>query len=421
MFACNPTFIPVLKAPPEIRYVHLWGGRGRGGSHFATLYALACLMSPVYFRGYLMRAVHKDIRESLWRDLMDRLNDLEDQGQLNRAEFKVNQNEMSVLHLPTGNMIRSRGFRKASKGQTAKMKSIAGATHVFIEEFEEVEKEEFEQLDDSLRTVKAELKIICVFNPPKKNHWIIRRWYTLTEARIPGYYLARPKVEVNFMSIFSTYYNNRANIDENTATNFENYRLTNPEHYWTVIRGLVSEGAKGRIYRGWQTITNDDFNLLPYTSYYVLDFGFGGDPLALAEVKRHNRQRWAKELIYETGLSDDALIVKLRAFRVGGRPIVADSAEPKSIAKLRQAGFNVIAARKGPDSVRAGIKTMQSLLWAYTEDSTNLAYEYQEYRWVLDENKDLTDRPEDRNNHLLDALRYGEITDPWGGGAVVIS
>lgn len=418
MFACNPTFQPVLEADAAVRYIHLWGGRGRGGSFFATEYALACLMDTVYFRGYLMRAVSKDIRESLWRDLMDRINEKEEAGHLNRADFKINNQDMSVVYVPTGNTIRSRGFRASSKGQTARMKSIAGATHVFVEEAEEIQEAEFKQLDDSLRTTKGELRVFLIFNPPKKNHWIIARWYVLEEARVPGYYIARAKKQANFLSVFSTYHNNIQNIEQTTIDNYEDYKNTDENHYWTVVRGLVSEGAKGRIYKGWKTITNDEFNALPYTPYYTLDFGFGGDPLALSIVKRHNKRRYAKELIYETGLSDDALIVKLKAFKVGGRPIVADSSEPKSIAKLRDNGFNVVKAKKGPDSVRAGIKTMQSLEWYYTEDSTNIAFEYQEYRWVLDENKDLTAEPEDKNNHIMDGLRYGELTDPWGGGDI---
>lgn len=418
MFACNPVFEPVLTAPPEVRYIHLWGGRGRGGSYFATEYALACLMDKPYFRGYLMRAVHSDVRESLWRDLMDRIDEKEEAGLLNRDDFKINTNAMSVVYLPTGNRILSKGFKKSSKSRTAKLKSIAGATHVFVEEAEEVDSDDFKQLDDSLRTTKGELRVVLIFNPPKKNHWIIERWYTLTESRIEGYYIARPKVRDNFLSIFSTYHDNRQNLNAQTIENFENYRFTDPDWYWTVVRGLVSEGAKGRIYRGWKAITNEEFNALPYSSYYVLDFGFGGDPLSLTNVKRHNKRRWAKELIYATGITDDELVRRMKALKVGSRPIVADSAEPKSIAYLRGKGFNVIAARKGADSVRFGIKKMQGLEWHYTDDSTNLAYEYQEYRWELDDNKMPTDEPEDKNNHAMDGLRYGELTDPWGGGPI---
>lgn len=418
MLTVSPLYRPLYELPPEIRYIDLWGGRARGGSHAATEYALFYLSQPGYFRAYLMRYIQGDIRVSLWRDMMDRMNEAEERGTLNCADYRINTNEMSILHLPTGNLIQSRGFKKSSGAQTAKMKSIAGATCIIVEETEEVEEPDFDQLDASLRTTKGILRVFRIFNPPKKNHWLIQNNYTLAESRIKGYYIARPKVRSNFLSIFSTYHDNLRNVDQGTIDIFENYRVTNPEWYWTVVRGLISEGAKGRIYRGWEPITNAEFNALPYSSYYVLDFGFSNDPLALVEVKRHNKRRWLRELIYETGVSDEELARRLKTLGVGSRPVVADSAEPKSISFLREKGFDVTAARKGADSVRFGIKTVQGLTVYYTQDSTHIAHEYQEYRWKLDVNKELTGDPEDKHNHAMDAIRYGEITDPWGGGAI---
>ncbi|GAB3783330.1 PBSX family phage terminase large subunit [Spirosoma horti] len=418
MVRCSPIYKPLYSLPPAVRYIHLWGGRSRGGSFAATDYALFYLSQPDYFRGYLMRYIQGDIRVSLWRDMMDRIDEKEELGLLNRKDYKINTNEMSIVHLPTGNTLQSRGFKKSSGAQTAKMKSIAGATHIFLEEAEEVTRDDFNQLDDSLRTVKTDLRVFLIFNPPKKNHWIIEDYYTLRESRIPGYYIAHANVKDNFLSIFSTYHDNIKYVAKSTVEKFEGYRVSDPDWYWTVVRGLISEGAKGRIYRGWKAITNDEFASLPYGSYYALDFGFGVDPLGLSEVKRHNKRRYARELIYETGISDEELVRRLRAFRVGSRPIVADSAEPKSISFLRSKGFNVIAARKGADSIRFGIKAMQGCEWYYTQDSKNLAYEYQEYRWQLDANKETTTEPIGKHDHLLDGLRYTELTDPWGGGAI---
>jgi phage terminase large subunit len=53
-------------------------------------------------------------------------------------------------------------------------------------------------------------------------------------------------------------------------------------------------------------------------------------------------------------------------------PIVADSAEPKSIAELQQCGLNVIPCEKGADSVDFGIKHVQGLPISYTRSSVNL-------------------------------------------------
>ena len=43
------------------------------------------------------------------------------------------------------------------------------------------------------------------------------------------------------------------------------------------------------------------------------------------------------------------------------KPVICDSAEPKSIAEIRSYGINAIGAKKGPDSVEYGIKWLQDL------------------------------------------------------------
>ncbi|WP_018622093.1 PBSX family phage terminase large subunit [Spirosoma luteum] len=400
-------YAPVLNMPDQVRYIDIWGGRARGGSHFVTDYFLDSLLMPQYFRGYFMRAVYSDVRDSLWRDFKDRIKERVERGELDESLIALQDSTMTATCISTGNVILSKGFRKSSGGQTAKLKSLAGATAVAIEECEETEEDEFDQLDGSFRTTKAKIQIFRIFNPPKKNHWLIKNHYTLIESQNqPGYYLARPKPQPELLSIFSRYYDNIANVDQTTIAKYESYRLTKPEYYWTVIRGLVSEGAKGRIYSDWIPITPEDFNTLPYPSSYGLDFGFGGDPLALIEVKTHNESRWKRGLIYERGLTDPMLAARLTALNVGYAPIYADSAEPKSIQALKDLGFNVVGVAKGADSIRAGIQAVKSYQNYYVDDNENLTFEYQEYRWQLDADKEPTDRPLGKHDHFHDADRY---------------
>jgi len=92
--------------------------------------------------------------------------------ELTDEDFAINEQMMSVVCLATGNEILTKGFRKSSGARTAKMKSLAGCTHCIIEEAEEVSEEDFMQLDDTLRTIKADLQIIMIFNPPPRDHWI---------------------------------------------------------------------------------------------------------------------------------------------------------------------------------------------------------------------------------------------------------
>ena len=82
--------------------------------------------------------------------------------------------------------------------------------------------------------------------------------------------------------------------------------------------------------------------------------------------------------------------------------IVGDSAEPRIIADCRKNGINILAATKGQDSVRKGIKDIQGFKIVVTPDSVNLKRELNNYVWS-DRNSEV---PVDDYNHLLDALRY---------------
>lgn len=396
-------YLPLFKTKP--RYVHLWGGRGRGGSFTATQYALQLITSRDYFRGYFMREIFNDIRDSLWRDFKDRI---EENETINENDFSFNDSQMTVTYMPTGNTITAKGFKKSSSNRTAKLKSLAGATHVFVEEAEENDEESFRQLDDSLRTTKSQIQIVMVFNPPSKNHWIMKRWYNLTPSGQEGYYKATLRSDANnVLSIHSTYRDNVANLNETFVSNLINYQTNDPDYYYTMVDGLVTEGVKGRIFRNFKV------GAMPnnYAKEYGLDFGWN-DPVALVEIETHNNRVYARQMIYESGLTNRDLSERMEKLGIRKTSLItADAAEPKSIEELRHYGWNVRPAIKGQDSIISGIKKLQSMEVTITEDSRDFWREVEGYAWRLDQFKNPTNEPIDSNNHLIDALRYA-MTKP---------
>ncbi|NCB72631.1 MAG: PBSX family phage terminase large subunit, partial [Clostridia bacterium] len=86
--------------------------------------------------------------------------------------------------------------------------------------------------------------------------------------------------------------------------------------------------------------------------------------------------------------------------------IIADAAEPKSIAELRAYGLNVVPAQKGPDSIKIGIDTLKKYKVYVTRRSANIRTERGKYRWKTGNDGEPTNTPVELFNHAMDAIRY---------------
>jgi len=375
-------------------YFLISGGRGSAKSTTAAAYFLIKLFGDEYFRGVVSRYTQKSIKSSIYRDILD----LAESWGI-RQFIKIDGDEITCLR--NDNMLITHAMKLQDGTQTAKGKGLAGVTHLLIDEATELpSEEEFIKLNDSFRTKGAERKVLIIFNPTTKRHWIHRRWY------IDG--VPNPKWHEDHEFIHTTYKDNEENLDPKKIVEWERMKDLDPEYYKHHIKGEWQDGIVGRIFTNWQVATPHLDG--EYDTIYGLDFGFAGDPAALVEIKKHNNKIYLKELIYETGLTNQDIARKLQKFGITSRDtIIADSAEPKSIEELKRAGFNIKPAYKGPDSIQSGINNLKQYEVFMDPTSKNLHMEADLYCW-----KSGTDRPIDENNHLMDAIRYG-LSKPKGG------
>jgi phage terminase large subunit len=136
-----------------------------------------------------------------------------------------------------------------------------------------------------------------------------------------------------------------------------------------------------------------------------LDFGFN-DPTALVEVRLSEGKLWLDEVIYRQHMTNPEIYNVIKSNGLTDVQVVADSAEPKSIEELRRLGTRIEPARKGADSVRVGIATLQRYTLCVTRESANIRKELSNYKWKVDGSGDITNEPCDMFNHSLDAVRY---------------
>lgn len=391
----NQVYEPLFK--DSYRYFILMGGRGAGRSTVASQYANAKLIAPEYFRCAIMRYILGDIRNSIYREITDRAEENELLDQLD-----INDSTMSIKY--GNNSINAVGFRKSSSDQTSKLKSLANYNCVIIEEADEIPEEDFIQLDDSLRTVKGDIKIILLLNPPAKTHWIVQRWFDLEKSEAKGFYIPKLKeTATDTKAIVSDYHDNEVNIAPKSIEQYENYKTTKPSHYWNMVKGYIPETVVGKIYNGWTLI--DEIPPEARLKRRGLDYGYSNDPTAIIDIYVWNNAYIWDELLYRKGMSnkDIADVIKMQEDTL----LIPDSAEPKSNDELISYGISLIPSQKGKGSVNQGIQYVQDQTIYVTKRSLNIWKEYENYAWIVDKKTGETlNEPVDKWNHAMDAGRY---------------
>ena len=131
------------------------------------------------------------------------------------------------------------------------------------------------------------------------------------------------------------------------------------------------------------------------------------DPTALEHVVMAHGELWIDEEIYSTGLTNPDIAERAKAQGITrGDMIIADCAEPKSIRELQAQGLWVVPSLKGADSIVSGLDILKRYRLHITRRSVGMISNVQSYKWATDRDGNLTNKPEDCNNHGIDAVRY---------------
>jgi len=143
-----------------------------------------------------------------------------------------------------------------------------------------------------------------------------------------------------------------------------------------------------------------------------LDWGFAVDPASYGKMsydaarrklyiygeyrawKCSNRELY--EALLKNGYSDPSEL------------IIADSAEPKSVADFRKYGANCRGAEKGQDSVRYSIRWLQNLAEIVIDPSLapHHSEEFTNYEYERNKDGEVISAFPDKNNHGIDDTRY---------------
>ncbi len=395
--------MPQLILPPEFsnsvyrphfknqdRYQIFFGGSGSGKSVFL---ATRCVLDALQGRNVLIvRKVGKTLRTSCWNEVLKAIRRL---GL--SSLFRISKSENLMECISNGCQLLFAGLDDVEKIKSVTPKTGV-LTDVWMEEATECTLEDFKQLDKRLRGISRHKKRLTLsFNPVNRQHWIFRQFFSIWQE---GKKLCRDR-DVTILK--TTYLDNRfLTHDDRMALEGEQ------DPYFYQVYTLGNWGVLGDvIFRNWHTEDLGEKQHLFSPHLYGLDFGFAKDPCAAVccALDRKNKHVYVFAELYEKGLTNAHLADRLKIF-CRHAPIVCDSAEPKSILELKNLGIHALAARKGKDSVLHGIQWLQGHQLIVDLHCTHLMEELTLYKWRQDKDGCTLPIPEDRHNHLIDALRY---------------
>lgn len=317
------------------------------------------------------------------------------------AWWAVKESPLEMTYLPTGQKIYFRGLDDPLK-VTSITVDVGQLCFLWLEEAYEVTREEdFDMLDESIRGESAPglfKQITITFNPWNEHHWLKKRFFD-----------ASPDPDILAMT---TNYTCNEWLDDADKRLFERMRQNNPRRYrvaglgdWGIVDGLIFENWEEREF------DIDEIRRKPGVhSVFGLDFGYTNDPTALfcGMIDRENRTLYVFDEMYEKGMSNERIARKIVEMGYSKERITADSAEPKSIDRLRELGlYHIRAARKGKDSISNGIDFLQDYHFVIHPRCVNFLTEISNYTWDTDKLGNKVGKPIDDFNHLMDAMRYG--------------
>lgn len=372
----NPIYYPLFDN--QDRYMVLYGGAGAGKSHWSCQKKLIRIMEEKESRILVIRKVARTLRRSVFQLFQDYIS----KWGLSSL-FKINKSDMDIKCI-NWNIIYFAGVDDPEK-----LKSIEKVTSIWIEEATELNLNDFNIIDRSLRGESKNYKqIILTYNPISVLSWTNKRFFE--------------GIQKNTTILKTTYKDNRFIDDEYKAI---------LESYTGNARTVYTLGEYGKlehaVYSNWDIIDN-----FPETDkeIYGLDFGFT-NPQALVKVYLRENDLYLEERMYERKQTIPELISFLENEKLKDRLIIADSEAPATIEEIKRAGFyNIIACLKGPGSVEEGIKFLEGLRIHITKNSTNLIKEIQSYQRKVDKDGNVLEVVEKSNDHLLDGGRMAVFT-----------
>lgn len=415
------------------KFQFLVGGYGSSKSYHVALKIILKLLKEKR-TALVVREVyetHKDSTFSLFTEIIDDLDLLDDSGKKKVAKGKIRPKESPYeLRFFNGSKIIFKGMDKPKK-----LKSINNISLIWLEECSEIKYEGFKELIGRLRHPTLKLHMILTTNPVGEDNWTylhffkddINRRVVLDDKEL---------YENRTMVVGETYYHHSVADDnlflpESYVEQLEELKEYDPDLYRVARKGQF--GINGtRVLPQFEEWSHDDvmsaINRIRNPIKRVgMDFGFEESFNAVVRLAVDHDEKilYIYWQYYKNKTTDDITADELDEFRLSRELIIADSAEPKTIQYFKQRGFRIKGAKKFQGSRLANtrkVKRFKKIICS--SDCPDVVRELKYLTYKLDKNGNIIPDEFSIDPHTFSAIWYGldeyEVSSLKGGSVSVL-
>lgn len=387
------------------------GGRGSCKSSFISLCIIILIVMFPQFNALIIRKNANTLRTSVYEQIVWAI------GKLGlRGRFKIPKSETSALPIVYN---RKNGVKQyiifRGCDNPEKIKSIKIASGYFgiiwFEEKTEFTPAEIQNVKISAMRGGSKFYVFESYNPPgAKRHWCN------TDARTPK----KDRV------VFHTTYLDipREWLGEAILNEIEHTKNTNERAYRNIFLGEAT-GTGLNIFENVELREITDEEIAAFDFFYSgIDWGYYPDPFAFS-VSSYNAPKQELYIFDELYLNkrgnyeafkDLTEHMEAHGMSIATDRIIADSAEPKSVADFRSWGGNVRGAIKGIGSRDASFKWLQGLRRIVIDPARcpRIADEFTMYEHEIDKRTGevMSGYPAGQPDHGIDTIRYA-LEEVW--------
>jgi PBSX family phage terminase large subunit len=369
------------------------GGRGSAKSSYVSEQIIELLVNNPTYHAIAMRQYASTLRDSVFNQFIKSIELL---GLTDK--FKTTVSPLEITYIPTGQKIYFRGA-----DDPVKIKSISPTFgYIALRWFEEID--QFYG-PGAIRTIEQSFRggdksyTFKTWNTPRTRASWITKYVQIPKARQWHHKSDYRDVPVEWLG--------RSWLDE-----AEHLKSVAPKLYDHEYLGVAS-GSDGLVFDNVEirTITDEEINTFNQPEDGI-DWGFYPDPFVWGRSYYNPAQLviyiYDEMVLYKHG-NREAYDKLIQAGKLlPDVQIIADSAEPKSVADFRDYGANIRGAEKGPGTVDYSIKWMASRAKIVIDPVRCPVHADEFLNYELEQTKDgeyITAYP-DKNNHCIDRTRY---------------